>query len=276
MTTDHATALREQARLWGRTLLAATPWEGLAEHVTLIVTAPATGVEAPPRDAALWLVIDAVSARALPAEYRALAADEAIVERHGATATTPAITLTLTTDALLERLLQALTPRALEARWQLRHCEAVADRLRRTEQLALRAGLLPDDAPERILRPLWLAAQASARALEALPGEQPAEALPAAGELAAALCRIACFMDEGAYPPADLLLAAARPTRIGRRLAAWLDGLVPALGGDAVAARRVTGSLGQALAEVQEVIAERFRGRPWLGESETFALRTPR
>ena len=274
--SEQAATARDRARAWGRELLAAAPWAGLDERVTLVVTSPASGVDAAPPALTLWLVVDVVTARALPNEYRALTLDEAMLQRHRATAATPAIALTITTDVAVERLLGATTPRALEARWQWRHVEAVADRLRRTEQFAVRAGMLPEDGPERILRTLWASAHASARALDVLAGERPTDALIAAGEVAAALGRIACVMDEGAYPPAELLSVAARGTRIGKRIGPWLDDLMPALGGDAAAARRILGSREQALAEVAEVMAERFRGRPWLTAPETTALRTPR
>ena len=274
--SDQAATARERARAWGRELLAAAPWAGLDERITLVVTAPAMGVDVAPATLTLWLVIDVLTARALPPEYRALTLDEALLQRHRATADTPAIALTITTDADLERLLQAMTPRALEARWQWRHVEAVADRLRRTEQFAARAAMLPEDGPERMLRTIWATAHAAARGLDGLAGERPVDALAAAGEVAAALGRIACVMDDGAYPPAELLPLVARATRIGKRIGPWLDDLVPALGGDETATRRILGSREQALAEVAEVMAERFRGRPWLTAPETTALRTPR
>lgn len=276
MTDDPAATLRDRAREWGRALLAAAPWDALSERVTLIVTAPPTGVEAAPGTVALWLAIDTPSARALPAEYRGLLSDDAVIQRHRASGDLPEIVLTITTDTAADRLLQGVTQRAMEARWQVRHAEVVTDRLRRAENFALRAGMLPDDGPERILRGLWVEAHAAARAFPAIAGPRGAEALGAAGELVAALCRIACFMDDGAYPPSEWLLVAARPTRIGKRIGAWIDGVVPALGGDAAAARRVASSLDQVIAEVQEVLAERYRGRPWLTAPEAFALRAPR
>ena len=276
MTEDPAAALREQAREWGRTLLAAAPWANLVERVSLLVTAPPTGIDATPNSVSLWLTIDTPTARSLPAEYRALVTDEVLIERHRATVTMPAVVLSLSTDTSLDRLLQSLTRRAMEARWQVRHSEVVSDRLRRAEHFALRAGMLPDDGPERVARGLWVEAHAAARAFPALAGERPADALPAAGELVAALCRIACFVDDAAYPATEWLLPAARPTRIGTRIGDWMDGVVAALHGDAAAARRVVSSTEQVLAEVQEVLAERYRGRPWLAEPEVYTLRTPR
>ena len=276
MTDDPSATLREQAREWGRTLVAAAPWGDLAERVTLLVTAPPTGIDAVPNSVSLLLAIDTPSARALPPEYRALLTDEAMVERRRATATMPALALTLTTDNAFDRLLQSLTRRAMEARWQVRHSEVVSDRLHRAENFALRAGMLPDDGPERVVRGLWVEAQAAARAFPSISGARYEDALPAAGELVAALCRIACFVDDGAYPATEWLLPAARPTRIGKRISSWFDGIAPALGGDEAAARRVGSSTDQVLIEVQDVLSERYRGRPWLAEPEVYTLRTPR
>jgi len=276
MTEDPSAALREQAREWGRALVAGAPWENVADRVTLLVTAPPTGLDAAPHSVSLWLAIDTVTARALPPEYRTLASEEVRSERRRATATSPAVALTLSTDGALDRLLQSLTRRAMEARWQVRHSEVVTDRLHRAENFALRAGMLPDDGPERVTRGLWVEANSAARAFPAIAGERGIDALPAAGELVAALCRVACFMDDGAYPATEWLLPAARATRIGKRISSWFDGIAPALGGDEAAARRVASSTEQVLAEVQQVLAERYRGRRWLLDPEAFSLRMPR
>src|SRR5690606_4587400 len=147
--------------------------------------------------------------------------------------------------------------------------------LRRAEQYALRAGLLPDDAPERVSRTLWLEAVQAANAIDVLPTAPGAAALPA-GEAAAALCRLACFDDSGAYPPAAYLRAAARGTRLGRRIATWLDDLPRAVGGDEAAARRVVAARDQVLEEARTILGERYRERPWLREPEAFSLRPPR
>ena len=276
MTDDTATALRDQAREWGRALIGAAPWADVVERVTLLVTAPPTGIDATPNSVSLLLAIDGPTARSLPAEYRALLTDEVFIQHHRVTSTMPAVALTLTTDTAFDRLFQSLTRRAMEARWQVRHSEVVTDRLHRAENFALRAGMLPDDGPERVMRGLWVEANAAARAFPAVATERSVDALPAAGELVAALCRIACFVDDGAYPASEWLLPAARPTRIGKRISNWFDGIVPALGGDAAAARRVASSTDQVIAEVLDVLAERYRGRPWLLDPEVFTLRTPR
>ena len=276
MTDDPSVKLRDRAREWGRALIAAAPWDTVSDRVTLLVTAPPTGIDAAPHSVSLLLAIDTPTARSLTQEYRGIATDEAMIERKRATATSPAVTLTLMTDNALDRLLQATTRRAMELRWQVRHSEVVIDRLRRAENFALRSGMLPDDGHDRVARGLWVEAHAAARAFPALGGERGVDALPAAGELVAALCRIACLMDDGAYPATEWLLPAARPTRIGKRISAWMDGIVPALGGDDAAARRVASSTDQVIAEVHEVLAERYRRSPWLAEPEIFTLRTPR
>lgn len=276
MTEDPSAALREQAREWGRALIEAAPWAEVADRVTLLVTAPPTGLDAAPNSVALLLAIDTPAARSLPAEYRALPADDAIVERRRATSAMPAVSLTVVTDNALDRLLQTVTRRAMEARWQVRHAEVVTDRLHRAEHFALRAGMLPGDGPERVVRGLWVEAAAAARAFPALGGARGSDAVPAAGELVAALCRIACLVDDGAYPPNEWLLPATRPTRIGKRIGTWIDSIAPALGGDDAAARRAGSSVDQVMHEVQDVLAERYRSRPWLAEPEAYTLRTPR
>ncbi|MFA7250272.1 MAG: hypothetical protein WC273_11660 [Dehalococcoidia bacterium] len=276
MTEDPSAPLRDLAREWGRALVADEPWADVAERVTLLVTAPPTGVETLTNSVSLWLTVDSTTARSMPAPFRGLATNEVQIEHQRATVSQPAITLIFSTDAALERLLQSVTRRSMEARWQVRHSEVVTDRLRRAENYALRAGMLPEDGPERVARGLWVETHAAARAFPALAGPRGADALPAAGELVAALCRIACFIDDGAYPATEWLIPAARTTRIGKRIGDWIDGIAPAFGGDELAARRVASSASQVLAEVQEVLAERYRGRPWLAEPEVFTLRTPR
>lgn len=276
MTEDPSAALREQAREWGRALIDAAPWADVADRVTLLVTAPPTGLDAAPNSVSLLLAIDTPAARSLPPEYRALPSEDTLVQRHRATASMPAVSLTIVTDNALDRLLQTVTRRAMEARWQVRHAEVVTDRLHRAENFALRASMLPGDGPERVVRGLWVEAAAAARAFPAIGGPRGLDALPAAGELVAALCRIACFVDDGAYPATEWLLPAARPTRIGKRIGSWIDGVAPALGGDEAAARRVGSSVDQVMHEVQEVLAERYRSRPWLAEPEAFTLRPPR
>lgn len=273
MTDGPADALREQAREWGRSLLAAPPWNAVSDRVSLLLVSPPVGLDVAANPAA-WLVIDTAAARSLPPEYaRALSIDAPLVERRRSTAA--ATTLVFATEVAIIRLLEATTPRALEARWQARHAEALVDRLRRGEQFALRAGLIPDDGVERVTRMLWLEASAAARGLDVLT-TRPAEAIATAGGLAAAIARLACFTDDGNYSPAEFLLPAAAETRIGKRLAPWIADFVPALGGDEAAVRRVLGSRDQAMAEIAAVLGERFRDRPWLRDPDAYAFRTPR
>lgn len=278
MTDSPADALRQQAREWGESLLAAPPWDSVADRVTLLLVDPPAGLDdAPtPSSVGLWLTIDAPSARSLPNEYRTpLTSDQPLHERHRATATTPAVALSILTDDGLHRLLQGLSTASIEARWQARHAEVVSDRLRRADQFSLRAGMLPADAPERVLRTAWLDLVTAARGLE-VASDAPAAALAALGEVTASVCRIACALEGGVYPPVAYLRAAARETRVGRRLNAWLDDFAPAAGGDEAAIRRVLGSRDQAIEEVRAVIAEPFRDRPWLRTPEAFTLRAPR
>ncbi len=278
MAEGPADALREQAREWGRGLLAAPPWSDVSDRITLLLVSPPVGLDedvtaGPPT---LWLTLDGGAARSLPTEYRTpLTSDRGVFERPRVSGDLARLTLAVMTDDALHRLLQGTSRPSLEARWQVRHLEAVSDRLRRAEQYALRAGLLPDDAPERVSRTLWLEAVQAASAIDVLPVAPGAAALPA-GEAAAALCRLACFDDAGAYPPAAYLRAAARGTRLGRRIATWLDDLPRAVGGDEAAARRVVAARDQVLEEARTVLGERYRGRPWLQEPEAFLLRPPR
>ncbi|MGE3962286.1 MAG: hypothetical protein AB7F65_11460 [Dehalococcoidia bacterium] len=273
MTSDPADALREQAREWGRALLAGTPWSGVSDRLTMLLVEPPARFPASSA-VTFWLTIDGPSARSLPDPYAtALAADRAVVEHPRAEGLR--VTLAVMTDEALHRFLAGTTPAAIEARWQARHAEVLSDRLRRGEQYALRANLLPDDAPERITRTLFLDLVAAVRALGTLEAH-PAQSLPAAGAASAAVCRIACFDDAGSYPPAEHLRTVAAETRLGRRIATWLDDLVRAVGGDDAAARRAMSAGDQVIEETRTVLGELYRDRPWLRTPEAFALRAPR
>ncbi|MCK9495084.1 MAG: hypothetical protein M0R75_06255 [Dehalococcoidia bacterium] len=273
MTSDPADALREQAREWGRALLAGTPWTGVPDRVTLLlveppVRFPSTG------SVTYWLTVDTAAARGLADPYGpALTSDRAVVEHPR----TPGLNVTLAvmTDEALHRFLGGTTPAAIEARWQARHLEPISDRLRRGEQYALRAGLLPDDVPERVTRTLFLELVAAVRALAPLE-VQPSAGLAAAGAASAAACRLACFDDAGNYPPAQHLRAEAAETRLGRRIVTWLDDLVRAVGGDDAAARRAVSAGDQVIEEARTILGELYRDRPWLRTPEAFALRAPR
>ena len=273
MTSEPADALREQAREWGRALLAGTPWSGVSDRVTLLLVEPPAKTPGT-TNVAYWLTLDTAAARGLPDPHGpALTADRALVEHPRAEGLK--VTLSVMSDEGLHRFLAGTTPAAIEARWQARHHEPISDRMRRGEQYALRANLLPDDAPERIMRVLFLDLVAAVRALAPLEAK-PADALAAAGAATAAVCRIACFDDGGAYPPAEHLRTVAAETRLGRRIATWLDDLVRAVGGDDAAARRSVSAGDQVIEETRTILGELYRDRPWLRTPEAFALRAPR
>lgn len=274
--------MSDRAREWGRALLAVAPWEAVADRVTLIVLAPPAGIEdlPDPLRARLLLTIDRAATPSLPPELgRPLHQGEATVRQHHARAGDEGsldASLAVISDEGLHRLLQGLTRTAMELRWQLRHAETVADRMHRLEQYQVRAGMLPADGLERIIRALWVEATLAVRGLDPARSDRASDALPAAGEAAAALSRIACAWEEAAYPPVEYLRLVAGETRIGRRIGPWLDDFTLAVGGDEAAARRTLSSREQALHEVRQVLAERFRNRPWLADPEAFALRAPR
>jgi hypothetical protein len=271
VVTGPTSALREQAREWGRALLDAPQWADVPDRVTLLTITPAAGYDDDARSIVLWLTIDIPAARSLPNEYAALTRDEVIIEKRPAAPGT----LVAMTDASLHRLLQGTSRASVEARWSVRHAEAIADRLHRLDEFNVRANMLPEDALERIVRALWLDLHAAAGSLDTIEAH-PRNSLPVAGEAAAAVARLAVALEEGAYPPAELLMRAVRETRIGKRLGVWLDDLGSAVSGDVEAARRVVASREQALTEVRDVVGERWRSRPWWRDPEAYVLRAPR
>ncbi len=190
MTSEPADALREQAREWGRALLAGTPWSGVSDRLSLLLVQPPARFEGS-TNVTYWLTLDLAAARSLADPYgAALSSDRAVVEHPRAAGLN--VTLVVMSDEAMHRYLTGTTPAAIEGRWQARHHEPIADRMRRGEQYALRANLLPDDAPERILRTLFLELVAAIRAIATLEAN-PAHALAAAGAATTAACRIACF-----------------------------------------------------------------------------------
>ena len=267
----------EAAREWGRALLATAPWSTASDRVTLLLVDPPPEVEGvgTSRDISFWLTLDVGIGRLMPPPYGpALGADQPVMEHHrlpeGGTAD-----VAILSDEAMHRLLQATTRPAIEARWLARHHQVVSDRMRRGEQYALRAGLLPDEAPERIARGLFLDFVAAQRQLTHLESS-PETAVSAAGEACAALTRLACFDDQGGYPPTAYLRVAAANTRIGRRLVVWIDDVAGALRGDNAAARRALASRDQVVEEVRRVLGERYRDRAWLRTPEAYLLRVPR
>ena len=268
MTDEGAAAAPgESARAWARSLLDAAPWTELTERLSLLLTAPpavqwADGDESVPR--AAWLIVDAATLRALPPELR-----EPLLSDGNSVRRAPDGELTVFTLDALSRLLDATTRRSLELRWNVRHAEPLHDPLRRQEELSAAAARLPDDAYERIVRPLYLQAVASLLAL-ARPD------VVVAGEAAAALARLACVLEDGIHPPPQWLMAAVAETELGARITSWLHDLPRALGGDEVAGRRVV-SGGEAVRRaVDAVLRPHFGTARWFKAPEAYALRQPR
>ncbi len=274
---DGTTALREAARDWGRSQLEAPPWGELQGRLTLLlVDPPAVHWAAAELHATLWIVAEASEVRTLPDALRdPLTRDGSTHERaHEAAALT--VDLTVFTLERLEGVLSGAGRRSLETRWSVRHAEPVHDPLRRHERLSTAAQLLPDDAPRRIARTLYVDAHASITELSRLIPQRAEAAIIAAGEAAGAVARLACSLDEGFYPPAEWLLPAARETQLGRRVASWLDDLPRALGGDDAATRRVADGCDPVLRAVRDAVRVRMGADDWLWSPRASALRAPR
>ena len=263
---------RARAAERGLALLDEPPWLERAREVTLLMVRPprAEWAEDPALLAltpAYWLLLDAHDASTLPEPWR-----DALV-RHGLRRMRDAdAELTVLTSEGCAVLLEATTRRALEARWSVRHAVAVHDPLGRHEGLGLAAGRLPADALERIARPLYLQAYAALDALALAVGG----ALVVAGEAAGAVARLAFLIEEGAYPPPEWLHAAARETRLGRRLRPWLEALPQVAAGDAGALRGAAQAAPTILDALEAALRPHFADRAWLQDPEQFALRPPR
>ena len=278
-----------------RRLLATEPWASATERVTLWLVSPPRELDAAPDSPVeAWLAIDREAAQTLGDAARTQieggAASQALPAAGAGAAGQPPGSAALFTVEALEALLAGEGRRALEARWSLHHAQPLADRLGRHERLVARASQLSEGALERALRGAFLAAAGALPALGRL-GE-PADdaeghdahggrarrrdALPAAGEAVAGLTRIACLLDEGRHPPLAWLLPAAHDTRLGRRLASWLDDLARSLAGEAAAARRVIAGRDAVLEQTRVLVAHRVGERPWLRDPASFALRPPR
>ena len=277
MTTDPV-ALHERAREWGRSLLLRAPWDEATERLSLLLVVPHS--EWPmmigPDHATCWLLIDRASLSSLPEATRTpLLERGAVIEHHDASGTSPAVTLVLRTVEGVERSIEGVTRHDMETRWAVIRAEAISDRLKRHETLAAQARLLPPDGLERAIRALWLDASRASVALWPLE-TSPADALGAAGEMAMALTRLGCLLDEGAYPAVDELRAIGRSTRIGQRIKSWLDDVQLAVSGDATAARRVLNAASQVLVETRTILAERYRDRDWLRDPAAYEMRSRR
>ncbi|MEZ4503401.1 MAG: hypothetical protein R3C39_12305 [Dehalococcoidia bacterium] len=258
---------RSGARAWAAALITAAPWSDVAARASLwLVAPPHLEWEAEPAsvEPQAWLLVEASEARALPvAERNALL---------GVGALTPSVeggSLLVVSAEGLGRLVEAVTRPGLEARWLVRHAEAVHDPLRRLDELKGRATAMPPDALERTIRPLFLQLVS---ALNALDGGGVA----AAGEAESSLARIACTMDEGCHPPLQWLGEAARRTVLGPRLSNWLDDLPRAVAGDEAAQRRVLAARAGVRRSVVELLRQHLGTFDWLTAPEAYLLRAPR
>ena len=271
MTGEPLAESPEPAVERGRALLAAPPWSERARAVTLLAVrpprAPWADREAAP---AFWLLVNAEEARLLGDPWHDPLVRDGL-RRADDRSAEPPVELTVLTAEAAARLLEPVTRRALEARWLIRHAAVVHDPINRHEGLAAAAGRLPADALERIARPLLLQALTAIGGI----GVVDADAVIAAGEAAGAVTRLACVLEDGTHPPAEWLLSAARETRLGKRIASWLDDLGPALGGDERARRWVADGAPGLLREVAAALRPEFGDREWLLDPERFALRPP-
>lgn len=266
-------AARARARTAGLAMLAATPWSEVASRALLLLVRPPAVAWAEAAAPTLWLILDTVEARALPLAVREpLLADGVTRSLAGED-----VDLAVFTSEATGRTLEASTRHALEVRWALRHAEAVHDPLHRAPGLAAAAGRLPVEALERVVRPLYVQAVSALGALLDEPADGPRDAaLLLLAEAAAPLARLACVLEEGTHPPTEWLLPAARATRLGRRIAPWLDDVVPAVSGDTRAAQWTRESGAGVLREVAGALHAEFAGRDWLRDPETYALRPSR
>ncbi len=268
-----ADVARAHARAAGLTLIAAAPWSEVASRALLLLVRPPAVAWAEAAAPELWLILDTVEARALPLTMREpLLADGVTRSLAGED-----VDLAAFTSEATARTLEASTRHALEVRWALRHAEALHDPLHRAPGLAAAAGRLPIEALERVVRPLYVQAVSALGALLDEPADGRRDTvLLLLAEAAAPLARLACVLEEGSHPPTEWLLPAARETRLGKRIAPWLDDLVAAVAGDARAARWTRESGAGVLREVAATLHAEFAGRDWLRDPETYALRPSR
>lgn len=260
---------RVPARAWVAAQLERAPWNEVAVRSTLLVASPPraswmTADLIEDTTPVAWLLIDRSDVRGLPSTQREpLAIHGVFVEE------TPEGTVVVLVAEAAELLIEGVSRRSLEVRWILAHAEALHDPLRRLETLWRALSALPVGGEERILRPLYLQASES---LAAFPGG----ALPAFGELAAAVSRLACVLDSGLHPPVEWLATEARTTALGARLGGWLDDAAHAVGGDSDVLRRVMAARDGVVRMMSEPIKELLGAPDWLTAPRTFALRPPR
>ena len=275
MTTDATEAVRTQARADCAALLANQPWLEVATRaLVLLVRPPAVAWASPLGTPALWMVLDASEARALPPRER----DPLVT---GGSYHEPAARgryeLTVFTSEGIARVLEGVPRTSLELRWTVRHAEPLHDPLHRADPLSGTAARLPSDAIERVVRPLYVQAASALHAMMRTPVDCPPETtLLLAGEAAGALARLGCALAEGSHPPAEYLMPAARETPLGHRIASWLDDLGNAIVGEARAARWVRESCTGVLREAETTLRAEYSGRDWLEDPEGYALRPGR
>ena len=275
MTADPTEAVRAQARADCEALLAGHPWSEFATRALVLLVRPPTVAWASPLGMpALWMVMDASEARALPPRERDPLATGG---SYRTLAPRDRYELVVFTSEAIGRALEGVPRSGLELRWTVRHAEPLHDPLHRAEQLSRAAGRLPSDALERVVRPLYVQAANALHALARTPIEDNNETtLVLAGEAASAMGRLACVLAEGSHPPAEYLMAAARQTPLGQRIASWLDDLPAAVSGEARAARWIRESCNGVLREAESALRAEYSGRDWLEDPEAYALRPGR
>ncbi len=257
-----------------RSLLGENPWAGATERITLWLVSPPRGIAHPARPPVeVWLAIDRPTAQTLGVDGQRLYVEGAIARDLPPSDGDAGCRASLFTAEALASLLSGEGRRAFEARWSLSHAQLLFDRLGRHERFLAESARSPVGAAERALRGAYLAAAGALPALSAPGGDGGGlETLPAAGEAAAALARLACLLDESSHPPLPWLLAAARDTRLGRRLQSWFDDLVASLAGNEAAARRVASTREAVLDQARTLVQHRLGERPWLREPASFML----
>jgi hypothetical protein len=275
MTVDPTETVRAQARADCAALLAERPWSDFSTRaLVLLVRPPALAWASPLGMPALWMVLDAVEARALPPRQRDPLMMAGVLRE---VAPRDRYELVVFTSEAIGRALEGVPRQALELRWSVRHAEPLHDPLHRTEQLSGAAARVPLDAMERVVRPLFVQAASALHGLARTPAGVTSETtLVVAGEAAAALARLACVLAEGSHPPVEFLMQAARLTPLGQRIGSWLDDLGGAVAGDARAARWIRESGTGVLRAAETALRSEYSGRDWLEDPDAFALRPGR
>lgn len=269
MVNDPTIDARERARTWALAQLDESPWTETRTRAALLLVGPPVAswvtpahIEAAPP--AAWLVVDRIDVRALPPAQREPLAKDGVFFQPNATGELLAIVF-----EALELVLDGVGRRSLEARWIVSHAEVLHDPLHRYDQLRRMAAMLPHDSEERALRPLYLQLAESIRGLSA-------GALPAAGEAAAAACRLASVLEDGMHAPVEWLGDDVAESSLEPRLRGWLHDLAATGQGDEAARRRVLAAADGVLRTFAEPIRQRLGQTPWLSSPLAYAMRPPR